>query len=398
MKFIHKGLILLACAMLSACSSADTNHSSLSSSPAVSATQNNALEQYTVSCSAASGESSYTAAIRSSYTLTYSNSTSDPYSMDGVIAMQNEDSDPTAHITQHISSNGINSVMEGYYYGGRLYNTYNGINYYEDMDVSALKSTMMMPLTPYTYEASDVSTISVSHDNDGNTVYEINLNTDSAEDIFSSRYDQYGFSDYDDYQISDNIITDTFDENGNFRKETASFSGSVSYSGQTVELAYEGSVEYADGDTEVVISDEQRQSDESYIAYNEIDPSSISSETIDDSAEATVTETFRKRLMNRLGYEEADDGTLRDTFNTNMMYMIDFNSCTFEYVNYSIAYVYNWKTDTGAMNACTYDFNTGNASSQCEDSTVETIQEVKNYLQMELYYCGLSLEDLQREA
>jgi len=50
------------------------------------------------------------------------------------------------------------------------------------------------------------------------------------------------------------------------------------------------------------------------------------------------------------------------------------------------------------MGACTLKFDTGSSSSGCEDTTLTTIKDVKTYLEMELYYCGLSLEDLQADA
>ncbi len=48
------------------------------------------------------------------------------------------------------------SELNGNYYGGRLYNTYNSVNYYEDMDFSNLKKTMLVPLDPCVFEAGDI--------------------------------------------------------------------------------------------------------------------------------------------------------------------------------------------------------------------------------------------------
>ena len=79
-------------------------------------------------------------------------------------------------------------------------------------------------------------------------------------------------------------------------------------------------------------------------------------------------------------------------------YTIDFNNKTFLYTNHTIAYSYSWKGDVGSMGACTLNFNTNASTKDCEDTTLSTIKDVKTYLQMELYYCGLSLDDLQAEA
>ena len=76
-------------------------------------------------------------------------------------------------------------------------------------------------------------------------------------------------------------------------------------------------------------------------------------------------------------------------------YTVDFENHQFTYTNYSSKYVYNWVGDTGVFgSSCIYDFNTDQASADCEDSVKEMIQNVKLYFQMELYYCGLSLDDL----
>ena len=85
------------------------------------------------------------------------------------------------------------------------------------------------------------------------------------------------------------------------------------------------------------------------------------------------------------------------TYNENESYTIDFNNRTFMYSNYSISYVYNWSGNVGSMGKCTVDFATSTSSSECTDETKEMIAKVKDFMRMELYYCGLSLEDLQAE-
>ena len=50
------------------------------------------------------------------------------------------------------------------------------------------------------------------------------------------------------------------------------------------------------------------------------------------------------------------------------------------------------------MGSCTVNYQKDKQSSSCKDSTVEMMKTVKQYFEMELYYCGLSLDDLQKEA
>ena len=119
----------------------------------------------------------------------------------------------------------------------------------------------------------------------------------------------------------------------------------------------------------------------------------------DDSAEATVTDTFRKRLINRLSYKEESVDQYTTTFNENESYTVDFAHDQFLYKNRSSTYVYNWKGDTGGFGAvCNYDFQTDTATDGCDASVRQMIQNVKQFFMMELYYCGLSLEDLQSET
>ena len=63
-----------------------------------------------------------------------------------------------------------------------------------------------------------------------------------------------------------------------------------------------------------------------------------------------------------------------------------------------IQYTYNWKGDIATMGSCTVNYQEDKQSSSCEESTVDMMKTVKQYFEMELYYCGLSLDDLQEEA
>ena len=109
--------------------------------------------------------------------------------------------------------------------------------------------------------------------------------------------------------------------------------------------------------------------------------------------------TFKKRLVNRLNYTKQEDGTYISSFNSdNEQYLIDFDKHVFQYSNRTIHYVYNWLSDQGSMGTCTVDFTNDVTGSECKDTTVETIKDVKNWFQMELYYCGLTLNQLLDET
>lgn len=396
-------LCILLAIVLSGCS-INGNGSSVSSSDMSSAEFSehigNALHAYHDSFQNQVKKDSYAVGVKNTYTMSYSDDSEDIFSFDGVLEVQDANTDPIAHMTQHIASGGVEFNSEGYYYSGRLYNDYNGIQYYEDMDFSSLQQTLLVPVNPYEFQDSMITTMKAEEGKDGSIQFAFSLDKAKAGDLFSDRYDSYGLKSYEDYEVISSKIIDIFDSEGHFVKEKAEFDIQVSYEGQEVKIHYSSVVDFLKiNHTEVSISDEKKNALNQFVNYKDIDVDSISQgETYDDRPEDTIEATFKKRLVNRLGYKEISTNVYRDEFNTNEMYSIDFNNHTFSYSRYSIEYIYNWKTDVGAMDACTYDFRDNQKGIDCEDTTLETIQDVKSYLEMELYYCGLSLDDLQAET
>ena len=389
---------VLIAALLCGCSTKQAAASAASSSTAPQSVDGDAYTRYTSAVTNLKKPDSYYAAVNSTYNLGYSDNTTELFVMDGTLeASGTSSTSVTAHTTQHISSKGTESDLSGWYYGGRFYNTYNNVNYYEDMSYSDLKKSMLVPMDAVQIQQNAIADLKVTQDKDGNTSYAITLNNDTAASLFTSRYDSYGLSQYDGYSITDNTITDTFSKEGYLLKEQADFTASVSYQSQTISVTYSSYVSYLrQNSTTVTVSDDTRNTNASYVNYADIDTSKITTESlIDDAAESTTAATFKKRLVGRLAYTDNGDGTYTDVFNESESYTIDFNTKVFKYTNHSIAYSYSWEGDTGSMGACTLIFDTGSSSSGCEDSTLTTIKDVKTYLEMELYYCGLSLEDLQ---
>lgn len=358
-----------------------------------------AYESFSNSVKNVKDSNSFSAAVNSTYTMSYSDDTKDIFEFDGVLEKEVTDDDTKAHVTQNIESNGGTFNLEGYYYKGKLYNTYNDVNYYEEMEYSDLEKTMLVPLHCYAYTQDSIESIKAQEDEDGNIIYTIQLKNDSAADLFSDRYDTYGLNNYDNYQVISNEIVDTFDSEGHFVSETTTFETSVTSSDQTVGVTFTSSLNYLKIDsTEVTISDELKKEQKEYVYYEDIDTSSISSDSqYDDTEEDTTTATFKKRLVNRLGYEIDDSGAYTQSYNDNESYTINFDNYTFTYTRYSISYTYNWKGNVGTMGSCTVNYAQDKQSSSCEDSTVEMMKTVEQYFEMELYYCGLSLSDLRSE-
>lgn len=336
--------------------------------------------------------------VRCDYTFRFADDTMSSYMMDGIL--ETDLSDSTAHMSQHILANGMNSSMEGYYYDGRLYNEYNGITYYEDMKLSDMKEAMLVPLDAYDFPKSILESVTAKETDDGSHVYTIVLKEENRKDFFESRYDFYGVTGMDEAEVTDGKITVAFDSEGYFLSEDAEFTTSFTYSGSPIEAVYTSSVTcFGINGTEISITNEMKKAHKEYVAFEDIDTSQIADESdYDDSPEATAAETFRKRLIGRLGYEEIEGGAVQMKFNDNEAYTVDIANRTFIYSNYSINYTYSWQGDLISMGKCTYEFETGRTGSECQESTVEKMKDVRNYLMMELYYCGLSLDDLQAET
>lgn len=175
------------------------------------------------------------------------------------------------------------------------------------MDYTEVEKTMLVPLQPYAFDEKIIDSIQADDDSNGNVIYTIQLKADQASTLFSDRYDTYGLKQYDDYQVTSNKIVDTFDKDGYFISETTEFNASVSSSGQKVSIKYTSSVNYLKlNNTSVSISKDQKKEMKEYVYFEDIDTSSLTSDSqYDDTAEKTVTDTFKKRLVNRLGYEKA---------------------------------------------------------------------------------------------
>ncbi len=331
-------------------------------------------------------DTSYTDTFRCTYELRYSDGTMQSFDLDGVLEVEED----RAHYTQNIYGNGASSVLEGWYYDGRLYNTYNGVTYYEDMTQEQLKQAMQVQLEPYALNEEGCEV---------NGEERVCVLTD-PEKVFLGHYDFYGFDQVKGVVVDDGTVTQTV-RDGTVTGEKAVFHAHLEDSGVRVDILYDSAVErLKTGDTHVVISDGMRQAHTAYVHYSEIDTDAISDADIhDDSPEDTVEATFRKRLVSRLNYSELPNGQYKSEFNENESYTVDFANRQFIYTNYSIRYVYNWAGDIGVFGtSCTYELGTGDHSSTCDEDVLEMIETVKLFFRMELYYCGLSLEDLQAET
>ena len=339
-----------------------------------------------------SDSTSWRADLSCSYTMSYSDDTKDTFDFDASIEKEKEN----AYFTQKINSNGASFNMEGYYLDGRLYNSYNGISYYEDMSYDDFLKMMMIPFDALSLSDDQIDSITGMEMEDGTVSYVINMENKAAADLFTDRYDVYGLAEYDDYSVKQAVITQSYDSDGYLLSEKTSFDMQVSYSSETVGVLYESDITYSQINNTTVSVDEQTMEElKSYVSYQDIDTSQDEPEPEDEGD--TVLEKFRNRVVSYLGYQKRDDGTYRLEFNTNEMYQIDFENCTFTYGRYSIAYTYNWKTDVASSSTCNYNFETGHSSDGCDASVIQTMNEVKEDLSMELYYCGLTLEDLQAE-
>ena len=352
-------------------------------------------ERYAEAINNRPSASSYTAAVSSKYTYYFIDDSNSIYQMDAVL----EDDGTEIHMVQHLNANGMASEIEGYYDGSRLYNTFNGVKYYEDMSAKDVRDSVLVPLEPFAFAEDYLQGLSVKEEDNGDVTYSAAVADDRLKDVFIDRYDFNDMEKLDNLKVTSGIITDTFDSEGRFVKETARFEAEFTFSGQQIKTVYEESVNYVNyGSTEVLITDDMKKEFAQYVVYTDIDTDAITDEpAVDDAPEATASLTFRKRLVNRLDYTEESEGVYTQNYNENESYTVDFNNHTFKYTNYSIAYIYNWDGDVGSMGKCTLDFTSDASSSDCTEETLDMVRKVKGFLQMELFYCGLSLEELQAD-
>ena len=391
---IFLALMLCGCTQASSSAAAVSSASPETKPSAAASASSVDFSSYTAAMQDITMPENYTAGVKRSYTMTFGDDEGQGvYQMDGVIAVQDADH---AHISQNIWSDGMQSVIDGYYEDGRLYNTYNNVTYYEDMTFSSLKETMLVPLDPAFIKEGQVSSFTQTEDG-GLQVFTVELNSIGAKELLDQRYDLYGLKDYEDYQVASGTITQKL-QDGHLVQETSEFHASLTSKGIPVQVVCTTSAGYTDlGTTAAETTAEQEEAFAAYVSYRDIDTSKISDADIEaDTPGSSAEETFRKRLLSRLSYAQQSDDVYKSEFNTNESYTVDFANHQFIYTNYSSSYVYNWKGDNGGFSStCSYDFSTGTYTDDCDASVVDMIQKVKDYFVMELYYCGLSLDDLQ---
>lgn len=344
-----------------------------------------------------SADDSYTAAVVLDHTFSFvGTDVTEEYHMDGVL--QAVPGTETAHISENVDSTGIVSRLEGWYEDGRLYSSYNGVQYYDEMPYAYVEGILLVPLEKTLISESMCTEVRREETEAGEkTVYV--LKQEDAQKLFTGRYDIYDLSKSSQFSVSGGTVTQT-EKNGELVEQSADFTMDMDYSGNPAQVDYHSEVRILmRGETKVNITGEMRDAFASYVSYEDIDASDIDDYTADDSAEATVAGTFRKRLVNRLNYKDEGNDVYTSEYNEGESYTVDFHNHLFTYRNRTSTYVYNWSSDSGGFgSACVYDFRREAGSDSCQESVVEMIRNVKIYFELELYYCGLSLEDLTAEA
>ncbi len=338
---------------------------------------------------------SVTKAMQRSYDIQYSDGSMQTFDMDGV--WREDVNNTIVEYSQNINSNGMQSQITGTYIEDTSYNTYNGVTYYEQMSLDQLKESILVPIE-YIYIDSQYVESTSQNGSETQITFEFRLNENGRKTLFDQRYDVYGLTQYDTYSVTQGIIRQTFDLNtGYMVSETSQFQAEVIIDDITIEIDARTNCESMNfNQTDIVVTDSQLQEYQEYVSFIDIDTDAISDAdiTADEPGENGI-ETFQKRLVSRLGYTQIRDGYYESIFNDNESYTVDFNNNQFIWENYTSSYVYNWKGDTGGFgSSCSYNFETDRATDDCDESVLEQIKNVKSYLMMELYYCGLSLDDI----
>ena len=356
-------------------------------------TGSQAMEIYASQSAETASVDSFSVKTNAVYSFQYQNEELAAYTINGEMDAQDIEKKPTAYLEQNINSDGSQSLIQSYYYEGTLYNTYNGMQYKEEMSLSDVENILLIPMNAILFSSDQIEEIQMQTKN-GMNCYRIHLKDDVAKEMFIERYDCNHLSDNYDVSINEHSIEQRYDENGNFVYESVHYEMGVIYQEKPIDIIYDSSFEKTNiNQTAVDIDEETKNGFSQYIDYSEI---ASDEELVYDEGD-TAEEILKSRLKSQLNYQELPSGLYQTNFNENEYYTIDFENQTFEYKRYSIAYSYSWKGDVGSMGACTYNFATGIKSSSCEDETIETLEEVKNDFEMELYFCDMTLDDLIRE-
>ncbi|MBR2830304.1 MAG: hypothetical protein IKE68_07135 [Solobacterium sp.] len=344
-------------------------------------------EEYAEAVKAAETLSAAAVHVSCTYTLHFSDDSRQVFILAEDLAAADSDGS-TAHLTQEINSNGAVVHTDGWYTGGRLYNTYETLKYYEDMTFAQLKQSMLVPVDLVAVAETETESLNRTEE-DGAVIYEFVLTPAGRERLFTSRYDLYQLGQEENYEVSAGTIKQTF-RDGILSGEEADFAASVTVSNEPVNAEYHLEMTYEPLTETLELPADFAASD--YVSYEELDPGP------EESEGETPEEILQYRLVNRLGYAEESPGVYRTEFNTNEVYVIDFNTKQFIYSNRTSRYVYNWNRDTGGFGtSCNYDYASKTGSSECKESVLETLEEIKTYFEMELYYCEMSLSDLKGE-
>jgi len=398
-RYLH---VLLCFCMLAGCAAAkekteETSSPQASSEPAGSTGMESGgvkdYETYRSAVEAAVLSESFSAGLKRSYDMNYDSGSISTYDMDGVYEQNHE----LIHLNQHMNADGLQSETEGWYEDGRLYMTYNGVRYYEDMGADQVREVLLVPLGLHVLSEDVTEQIEISTVSQG-TCYTVTLRPEKARPVFERIYDIYGLAQYPDYTIEKAVITQTV--NGTVPiSEKTEFICRLVDQGIEVNVTSRSEAEYISGCT-LSLDDRLKQSFKEYVNYTDIDTSAISeADVTSDLPEATATETLKKRLQNRLNYTVQEDGTYFTEFNENESYRFDFANHIFTYSNRTSRYIYNWEGEIGGFGStCTLDFVSGVKTDGCDESVEQMIRNVRSFMAMELYYCGVSMDDLRVEA
>lgn len=328
----------------------------------------------------------YTVALHSQYTLKMGDKVLDTYAQDALFQRDGTE----ATISQNINTKGEVSHIKGNYYDGKLYNTFNGVNYYENMHIEDLIKTLLVPIEAI----KDIKKDQLTSYKCENNIYTFSYHSKIAKEIFLKRYNHYTFDKNLSLNIKENEIIDTFKANDLIFEE-AKFILEIKKNNQIVTIEYQSKMEKNKiGQTKLNISNEQKKAEKEYVYFKNIKPDQIKAQDgINDIPETNVLDTLKKRLINRLHYKKISEQEYRNVFNDNEEYTFFFNNQTFQYKNYSIAYSYNWQSDIASIGSCTYNFNNSAKSKTCSADNIKQLQKIRDYFKLELYYCGLNTID-----
>ncbi len=259
---------------------------------------------------------------------------------------------------------------EKYYSDGKFYLSDKVNKYVVDEDENNTESFIIN--TEDLKDDVNIEKINVKKDGE-NYILNIKYNEKSQKEIYDAYASKFGLTS-DDIKYSPYVYTIKVNDKVVEEKTKVAFT----YSLGSIKIKYESEIvtSFFDYDKTVV----QLPNDlNEYVALEK---------------KPEVKElSIQDKLVSNLNYIK-DKNLYTLVYNDNETYIFDFSLNMFIYKVGNESYSYNWKSELGSYDKCTYDFKQEKELGNCSEKNLEDIKATKGYLEVELIQIDKTIENL----